>query len=49
MVRTVFLTIFIVLWLMVATYVGILALLSAFRRRQASVSSPSPMALPERN
>lgn len=46
MVRTTFLTIFIVLWLIAATYVGILALLSAFRRRQTSVSSP--ITLPER-
>lgn len=49
MLRTVFLTIFIAVWLIVATYVGILVLLSAFRRRQASVSSPTPMGLPERN
>ncbi|MBI2081505.1 MAG: hypothetical protein HYT86_07275 [candidate division NC10 bacterium] len=42
MVRTTFLTIFIILWLLVATFVGVLALISAFRgRRQASASSPT--------
>lgn len=42
MVRTTFLTIFIILWLLVATYVGILALTAALRRRrQASASSPT--------
>ncbi|HEV8663381.1 MAG TPA: hypothetical protein VGT06_09630 [Candidatus Methylomirabilis sp.] len=46
MLRTVFLAIFIVVWLIVATYVGILVLLSAFRRRQPSV--PSPITVPER-
>lgn len=49
MLRTVFLTIFIAVWLIVATYVGILVLLSAFRRRQVSAPSSPPMALPERN
>lgn len=42
MVRTTFLTIFIILWLVVATFVGVLALIAAFRRRrQASASSPT--------
>lgn len=42
MVRTTFLTIFIILWLVVATFVGVLALISALRgRRQASASSPT--------
>lgn len=42
MVRTTFLTVFIIVWLLVATYVGVIALLAAFRRyRQAPGSSPN--------
>lgn len=42
MVRTTFLTIFVILWLVVATFVGVLAVIAAFRRRrQASASSPT--------
>lgn len=46
MVRTTFLTIFIILWLVVATFVGVLALIAAFRRRRRQASASSPTVLP---
>lgn len=45
MVRNTFLTVFIILWLVVAAYMAVLAVISAFRRRRQA-PAPSPTILP---
>lgn len=40
MLRTTFLVIFIIVWLVVATYVGVVTFLSGLRRRRQASASP---------